>query len=141
MLSLEWDNMTQRTLRLEIEAKVKAWAAVQTPVIPIAYENVAFTKPDNTFIELYIIPATTVNNTVSANRKTLKGFIQFNIYTKEGSGTKKSEELAQALIDLFPVVPKTGSVSIEQTGSIMNSLYEAQWLVTPVRIRYRQENY
>ncbi len=80
---------------------------------------------------------------MSAARKTLTGLIQFNIYTKEGGGTKKSEELAQALIDLFPVVPKTGTgtVSIEQTGSIMNTLYEAQWLVTPVRFRYRQENY
>ncbi len=89
----------------------------------------------------HIIPATTVNQTVSAARKTLTGLIQFNIYTKEGVGTKKSEELAQALLDLFPVVPKTGTVSIEQTGSIMNTLYEAQWLVTPVRFRYRQENY
>jgi len=133
--------MTQRTIRLEVEAKVKAWAAAQSPAIPIAYENVAFTKPDTTFIELYLIPATTVNKTVSAARKTLTGLIQFNIYTKEGVGTKKSEELAQTLIDLFPVVPKTGSVSIEQTGSIMNTLYEAQWLVTPVRFRYRQENY
>jgi hypothetical protein len=133
--------MTQRTIRLEVEAKVKAWAAAQSPAIPIVYENVAFTKPDSTFIELYIIPATTVNQTVSAARKTLTGLIQFNIYTKEGVGTKKSEDLAQALIDLFPVVPKTGTVSIEQTGSIMNTLYEAQWLVTPVRFRYRQENY
>jgi hypothetical protein len=133
--------MTQRTIRLEVEAKVKAWAAAQSPAIPIAYENVAFTKPDTTFIELYIIPATTVNTTVSAARKTLTGLIQINIYTKEGVGTKKSEEIAQALIDLFPVVPKTGTVSIEQTGSIMNTLYEAQWLVTPVRFRYRQENY
>lgn len=133
--------MTQKTIRSEVEAKIKAWAAVQSPPIPIAYENVAFTKPDTTFIELYIIPATTVNQTVSAARKTLAGLIQFNIYTKEGVGTKKSEELAQTLIDLFPVVPKTGTVSIEQTGSIMNTLYEAQWLVTPVRFRYRQENY
>ena len=138
--------MTQRTIRSEVEAKVKAWAAAQSPAIPIAYENVTFTKPSPTddnsrFIELYIIPATTVNQTVNAARKTLTGLIQFNIYTVAGVGTKKSEELAQALIDLFPVVPKTGSVSIEQTGSIMNTLYDAQWLVTPVRFRYRQENY
>jgi hypothetical protein len=133
--------MTQRTIRLEVEAKVKAWAAAQSPAIPIAYENMPYTKTDATFIELYIIPATTVNQTVSAARKTLTGLIQFNIYTKEGVGTKKSEEIAQALIDLFPVVPKTGTVSIEQTGSIMNTLYQAQWLVTPVRFRYRQENY
>lgn len=129
--------MTQRTLRKEIEDKVAAWAATKS--IPIAYENVTFTKPTTTFIELYIIPATTVNPTVNAKRATLYGMIQFNIYCKSGEYTKKSEDLAQELIDLFPVVPKVGTVSIEQTGSIMNPLYDSQWRVLPVRIRYRQE--
>ena len=129
--------MTQRTLRKEIEDKVAAWAATKS--IPIAYENVTFVKPTTTFIELYIIPATTVNPTVAAKRATLYGMIQFNIYCKSGEGSKKSEDLAQELIDLFPVVPKIGTVSIEQTGSIMNPLYDSQWRVLPVRIRYRQE--
>ncbi len=129
--------MTQRTLRKEIEDKVAAWAATKS--IPIAYENVTFVKPSTTFVELYIIPATTVNHTVAAKRATQYGIIQFNIYCKSGEGTKKSEDLAQELIDLFPVVPKVGTVSIEQTGSIMNPLYDSQWRVLPVRIRYRQE--
>ena len=107
--------------------------------IPVAYENVTFVKPSTTFIELYIIPATTVNPTVAAKRATLYGMIQFNIYCKSGEGSKKSEDLAQEIIDLFPVVPKVGTVSIEQTGSIMNPLYDSQWRVLPVRIRYRQE--
>ena len=129
--------MTQRTLRKEIEDKVASWAATKS--IPIAYENVTFVKPTTTFIELYIIPATTVNPTVNAKRTTLYGMIQFNIYCKSGEGSKKSEDLAQELIDLFPVVPKIGTVSIEQTGSIMNPLYDSQWRVLPVRISYRQE--
>jgi len=131
--------MTQRTLRKEIEDKVAAWAASKSPAIPVAYENVTFVKPSTTFIELYIIPATTVNPTVNAKRSTNYGMIQFNIYCKSGEGTKKSEDLAQELINLFPVVPKVGTVSIEQTGSIMNPLYDSQWRVLPVRIRYRQE--
>lgn len=131
--------MTQRTLRKEIEDKVALWAISKN--IKIAYENVPFTKPDSTFVELYIIPATTVNPTVDAKRATQYGLIQFNIYCKAGEGTKKSEDLAQELIQLFPVVPKSGTVSIEQTGSIMAPLYDAQWRVLPVRFRYRQENY
>lgn len=133
--------MTQRTLRKEIEDKVRAWANSQSPVIKIAYENVPFEKTDDTFIQLYIIPAASVNNTVDAKRVTLLGILQFNIFTKAGEGTKKSEDLAQALIDLFPVFPKTGTVSIESTGCIMSPLYDAQWRVTPVRFNYRQENY
>lgn len=131
--------MTQTALRKEIEDKVAAWAASKSPAIPVAYENVTFVKPTTTFVELYIIPATTVNPTVNAKRATLYGMIQFNIYCKSGEGSKKSELLAQELIELFPVIPKVGTVSIEQTGSIMNPLYDSQWRVLPVRIRYRQE--
>lgn len=131
--------MTQRTIRKEVEDRLAAWAAPRN--IKIAYENVAFTKPTTTFVEVHIIPATTVNPTVDAKRATNYGIIQINIYAPSGEGTKKSEELAQELIELFPVVPKTGSVSIEQTGSIMSPLYDAQWRVLPVRFRYRQENY
>lgn len=133
--------MTQKTLRKEIEDKVRAWANSQSPVIKIAYENVPFEKTDDTFIQLYIIPAASVNSTVDAKRVTLLGILQFNIFTKAGEGTKKSEDLAQALIDLFPVFPKTGTVSIESSGYIMSPLYDAQWRVTPVRFNYRQENY
>lgn len=135
--------MTQRTLRKEIEDKVAAWAANQN--IQIAYENVPFTKPnkndEDAFIEFYIIPTVTVNPTVDTKRTTLIGLLQFNIYTKSGKGTKKSEDLAQALINLFPVYPKTGTVSIESVGYTMNPLYDAQWRVLPVRFKYRQENY
>ena len=133
--------MTQRTLRKEIEDKVRAWANSQSPAIKIAYENVPFEKTDDTFIQLYIIPAASVNSTVDAKRVTLLGILQFNIFTKAGEGTKKSEDLAQALIDLFPVFPKIGTVSIESSGYIMSPLYDAQWRVTPVRFNYRQENY
>lgn len=133
--------MTQRTVRSEIESKIIAWAATKSPAIKLALENVPFTKPETTFIEVYIIPATTVNPNIDGVRTTLYGIIQFNIYSKQAVGTKESEDLAQELIDLFPVVPKTGTVSIEQTGSILNPMYDAQWRMLPVRIRYRQENY
>lgn len=132
--------MTQRTLRNELESKLLAWANSQTPQIKIAFENIEFTKPDTTFMEVYIIPATSVNPTVDVKRVSLYGTFQCNIYTKAGEGTKKAEDLAQSLIDLFPVVPKSGTVSIEQTGSIMNPLYDSQWRILPVRFRYRQEN-
>jgi len=132
--------MTQRTLRNELETKLSNWAASHNPVIPLAFEGVTFTKPETTFIEVYIIPAVTVNPTVDGKRATLYGTLQCNIYCKAGTGTKQSEDIAQELIELFPLLPKTGTVSIEQTGYIMNPLMDAQWRVLPVRFRYRQEN-
>ena len=72
--------MTQRTLRNEVETKLKTWAESKSPVIQIAYENVSFTKPTTTFVEVYISPAATVNPTVNAKRATQYGIIQINIY-------------------------------------------------------------
>ena len=132
--------MTQRTIRAEIEAKLKTWADAKSPQIQIAYENVDFVKPDTTWIQMFLIPAITANTTVDTKRKTHLGMVHFNIYTKLNKGTKESETLAQELIELFPVFPKTGTVSIEQTGSIYNPFNDAVWRVTPVRIRYRQED-
>ena len=140
--------MTQKTLREELTNKLKVWAASKNPQIPIAVENVddldiktRATAAKTAWIQVYLIPARTVNYTVSASRKTLTGFFQVNLYAPMNKGTAYSETLAQEIIDLFPVVPKTGTVSIEQTGSIMNASFDSQWRLVPVRFEYRQEDY
>jgi len=134
--------MTQLTIRRELEAKIIAFAAAQTPPLKVAFEGVIFEKPstENAFLEVYLIPHATVNKYIDGVHKTLYGMLQINIYTKDGIGTKLSETIAENLISLFPVVPKTGTVSIEQTGSIQNPVTVAQWRVLPVRFNYRQED-
>jgi hypothetical protein len=131
--------MSQYTIRQEIESKLKSWADSQYPKLPIAFENVSFEKPTSDWLELVFMPSVTINPTVAASRATLYGMFQINIYTKQDTGTKRSEQLAESIIKLFPVVPKTGTVSIEQTGSVMNPLYDSQWRILPLRFRYRQE--
>jgi len=133
--------MTIQVVRKEITDKLKTWAAAQSTPLKIAIEGVPFEKPSDPWLELFVMPSTTVDSNVGVKRATLYGFFQINIYTKDGEGTKKAEDIAQALITLYPVIPKLSTVSIEQTGSILNHYQDAQWRVTPVRIRYRQENY
>lgn len=133
--------MTQRTVRQEVTDKLKVWAASKSPAIKIAFENISFTKPTTPWVELLIIPVTTQNNDITASRSTLYGMIQINIFTPINTGTAEAEDLAQELLALYPVVPKTGTVSIEQTGSILRPSIEAQWRVTPIRFNYRQEQY
>lgn len=133
--------MTQRTLRLDVEQRITTWANSKSPVIPVAYENVPFTKPDTTWIEVYIIPSVTSNYTLSTTRKTLRGSIQVNIYTKAGTGTKTSELLTEEIVALFPPTIKTNTLCIERTGQVMSPVYDAQWRCTPVRFEYRQEDY
>ena len=129
------------SLRIEVENKIKTWANSKNPVIPISYESVPFTKPDTTWIEVFIIPAMTDNTTLSTQRKTLKGIIQINLYTKDGVGTKLSETLAEEIINILPATTKSSNLSIEKTGYIMSPVKDAQWRVTPIRFEYRQESY
>jgi len=133
--------MTQLTIRKELEDKIIAFAASQVPPLKVAFEGVSFEKPNEpAFLEVYRIPHATRNNYIDGIHKTLYGMLHINVYTKDGNGTKLSETIAEKLISLFPVIPKTGTVSIEQTGSIQNPVTTAQWRVLPVRFNYRQED-
>jgi hypothetical protein len=54
---------------------------------------------------------------------------------------RQVEALADSLIDAFPVVPKTGAVSIESTPYASRPIEDEEgWVIVPVRIKYRYEN-
>jgi hypothetical protein len=133
--------MTTQVVRDFFENTLKAWAAAQSPAIPISYENVAFTKPTSgSFLECFLLPAATLNPSVRGNRKREVGIFQVNIWTKQGVGSKAGMTIAQAIVDLFPIVPK-GTVSIEQHPSIEKSLQDTSgWFITPITCMYRYES-
>jgi hypothetical protein len=135
--------MSLEVIRAELETKVKAWADAQTPPIPVAFENVGYTKPadgQTPFLETFTIPNTTMNKEVSGSRKTYLGIFQVNCWAPKNAGTNPVNTLAQSIIDLFPLVPKTGSVSIEQTPSAGRlTMDDSNWVIRPVMIRYRYE--
>jgi hypothetical protein len=132
------------TLRSELEVRLEDWASSQDPAIPIAWEGVSFVRPEGVeettaYLQPFLMPALTVNPTVDGTRSRLTGIFQINIWTRENFGSAYGEEIAESLINLYPVVPKTGTVSIEQTPSVTQALYDAGWRIVPLTIRYRQE--
>ena len=131
--------MSVSMVRSELEQRLSTWANSFNPVIPVAWENVAFELPDDQYVQPFLIPATTINPTVDANRKRYIGIFQINVYVKSGGGTKKINELVDSLINYFPVVPKTGNVSIEQTPYSSVGTTVDGWRVVPVSIPYRME--
>ena len=126
------------------ESKVAQWAQQQTPAIPVSYENVTFTKPINftPFVEVMLLPNVTMNRQVDGTKKTLLGFCQINVWTANGSGMGLGRSLAGKLIDLFPMVPKSGILSIESTPTAEAILRDSSggWIITPVLIKYRCES-
>jgi hypothetical protein len=133
--------MSNKIIRAELETRLKTWADAQNPKVPIAFEGASFTKPSaGQFLEPILIPNITLNREVSGTRKTLIGLFQVNCWAKAGSGMGAAEQLAQSVIDLFPLLPKTGLVSIEKTPYASAPMPDsAGWLVIPVTIQYRME--
>lgn len=133
--------MSTIDIRTELETRLKTWADSKSPKVQIAFQNVAFTKPVGLpFLECILIPNTTVNNEISGTRKTHLGLFQVNCWAPKGAGMRQAESLAQSVSDLYPILPKTGSVSIEQTPSIGRGILDdSGWIIVPVLIKYRHE--
>lgn len=130
--------MSTAIVRAALETRLATWASTQS--LPIAYQNVGFTKPNGPWLEAILIPNLTMNKEITGTRKTMLGFFQVNVWTPQGQGTGQAEAIAQGIVDLFPMVPKFGSVSIESTPSVERTHPDEDgWAVTPVLITYRYE--
>lgn len=136
--------MSQALIRSTFLTALDTYAKAHYPVLTIAREGAAFTKPANfgTFLEAFIIPANTTMANLSADRRRFLGDFQINIWTKDGSGAQVAELIAEEIYQLFPVLPKSTyfPVSIEGPASIKRSLIDPSgYRVTPIMIPYRLE--
>lgn len=134
--------MSNKIIRAELESRLKVWADAQTPKIPVAFENVTFTKPtDGVYLQTFLLPTATLDVDVAATRKRRIGIFQVNCWARAGKGMGQVETLAQNIIDLFPILPKTGSVSIERTPYASDSMPDdSGWVIVPVTVEYRHES-
>jgi hypothetical protein len=136
--------MSNAKIRAELETRLKTWADAQSPKIPIAFQNVAFTKPadGSPYMEPILMPNATINRTVDGKRKTYIGLFQVNCWAQSGNGMGTVEALAQSVVNLFPILPKTGAVSIEKTPEAEHPLMDdTGWVIVPVTIQYRMETF
>ncbi len=128
------------SVRSEIENKLVIFAAEQQPPIPIAFEGVDFTKPiDGKYLELFMLANVSINKNVSASGKRTTGMFQINCYTPVGFGMAEVEALRDAVIELYPVVPKIGIVSIEAPLNSAMGFEVDTSICIPVTGKYRVE--
>lgn len=132
--------MSNAVIRAELEARLKTWADAQTPKVPVAFQGAPFTKPaDGTFLEAFLLPNDTLNKELSGSRKTYIGLFQVNCWARSGKGMGEVERLAQNVIGIYPMLPKSGAVSIEKTPHAEKSILDSGWVIVPVTIQYRME--
>ena len=128
--------------RVELETRLKTFADSYTTPMKIAYEGIPFTKPSPAvpFLECVMTGSTTTNVTTDGKRIRIRGNFMVNVWCPDGKGSKQNDEISQALIDAFPVIPKTGFTSIEQTPNAAQAVIDVSgWRITPVTMMYRYE--
>lgn len=130
-------------VRTELEGRLLALANSYSPKLTVALEGVKFTKPDPPapFLECFLISNSTTNVTTDGNRTRERGTFMVNVWCPDGKGSGLNERIADAIIAAFPIVPKIGSTSIEQTPNASQAVIDVSgWRITPVTITYRYES-
>lgn len=134
--------MSNSIIRAGFETQLKTWADAKG--IPVAWQNVSFTKPANggMYVEPILIPGPTLNKELSAKRKTYLGIFQVNCWAPSGNGMGPVEQLAQELVNMFAVnSKKLGAVVIDKTPEQDRPMDDSGWIIVPVTIQYRMETY
>lgn len=130
------------TTRQELEVRLAAFAAAQSPAITVAYEGQPFTRPTNAaWLECFVKTGPVLLSTVSGESIRTRGTWAVNCYWPSGQGTGKLEALAQGVVSTFKVLPKVGNVSIEQPGNTGNiAVTNDGWICLPITFPFRVES-
>jgi hypothetical protein len=127
--------------RSEIETRVLNWAKAQTPAIPVAIQGRTFNRPTSgPYLEVWLLGDEKVSRNVSADSRTY-GMFQINCYSPaNNTGMGPVESLRDSMVALFPVLPKTGTVSVDAPLSSTSSDVIDGFLFVAVRGNYRIES-
>ena len=91
------------TIRAAFEKKLADWAALQTPKVPVAYENVAFKPPTSgPYLRCFLLPADTTDDTLDGALSEYRGLFQINVVYPAGSGPAGADALAASIAALYP---------------------------------------
>lgn len=102
--------MTQQIVRRAFETRVAAWAAAQSPALPIAWENAAFDPQPERYARFNLLPAPTLSLTLDRYHRQFSGVVQVTLVMPRGVGPNAADTLATLLDEHFP------GASFEQDG-------------------------
>jgi hypothetical protein len=89
--------MSDALLRAAFESRIKAWAAAQTPPLPIAYQNVPFDPPPGRYAACYLLPSATQSDTLNGEHRRRIGVFQVSLCMPIGAGSGEATQLAASL--------------------------------------------
>lgn len=135
--------MSEELVRAAFETRLTAWAAAQSPPIPLTFENVMFSPPPSRYAECVLIPANTDCETFNGEHRRFTGLYQVKLFMPIGIGPGQASTLAKSLDSAFPMTQpmKQGGLSVFITSPMSKHPPQPHpdRYVVPVSCTYRAD--
>lgn len=132
--------MSQALIRQAFEVKLAAWAAAQSPAIPVAYENANFTPPTSRYARAFVLPGESTTIDLECKARRYVGVFQVSLFLPIGEGAGAAGQIVASLDTAFsPHTPLTaGGLEVWLTSpmSAGPAQQEADRYIVPVSCRY-----
>jgi hypothetical protein len=129
---------TLTDLQISFETRASAFATAHS--IPIAIENVVFTKPvSGNWLECFVHISLITDRDVNSTETSVFGFFEVNIWQQVGKGTKAGNVLLDALLETFQTGEVVSGVTIYGADVGSNVTNVPGWFATPVLFKFRLE--
>jgi hypothetical protein len=132
--------MSQKIVRAGMEKKLKTWADAQTPVLTVAWENIAFTPPAGPYLRAFLLPEPTQSQTLDKLHRRYAGILQVDLAMPINGGAAPAETLLASLLTAFtPATSFTESsvrIFITDPASAAPAVSEPNRYTVPVSIPY-----
>ena len=136
--------MSDALIRAAFESRLKAWAAAQTPPIPVAWENVPFNPPKTRYARAFVLPAPTVSLTLDRTHRQRKGVYQVTLVMPIGSGAGAAAALCASIDAAFPIgtlLTQGGlTVTLLTPFSPATAIQEPERFAVPVSAQYQADS-
>lgn len=133
--------MSDAAIRAAIESRIGAWAAAQTPAIPVAWQNASFTPPTSRYLRGFLMPADNDSRYMEGGDALRVGMYQIDVCVPPNTGPAAAEAIVAALEALFPTWLRLDAgnedVVITRTVTPKPGAPQGTHYVVSCRLRYR----
>lgn len=138
-------------VRQIFESKIYDWAQLQSPKIPVSFENNQIDpETQKTMLQVVVVPMVTRSRTLSGDHAQCSGVVQVNVVVPLLDGVGTAMDIASDLVDLFPIyslLPELVTppaepefkVMVMSHPEIMVGVQTNTKYTLPVSIRYRTD--
>ena len=127
------------TVRIELEGRLATYATANN--IPVAWEGYPFNPPNTgAFLQPIFLTPNSICPTLDGVRTRTRGNFQVNVIMKDGVGSAALEKIVSDIVALYPILPKSGEVSIEEPAQRSAAILLLDKRMISVTINYRHES-